>query len=282
MRRFRISELVAGFLLGFATLLVIFILSSDIAAQHEVCETTKEGAKECASYGVVHFALHEIGAALDSYNGLITALATAFIAWFTLSLRRSTDKLWDAGERQTNIARQAMIAGERAFVFATGVSPYYEMDDTGLYHWRFRPTWKNSGDTPTKNMVMHTACALRTEPLPQGFDFACATTETGTALIPPNTDIGGGLAPRMQSPAISPQDILDVQAGNKLLYLWGWAKYRDVFPDTPEHITRFCFRVLPGGNPLIYAPGIIAPQPGSLTFPTIHHTEGNCADDECH
>ena len=79
-------------------------------------------------YGVLHLALHHIRAALDSYNGLITAIATGFIAWFTLSLRRSTDKLWDAGERQialaresADIAREAMIAGERAFVFATGL-----------------------------------------------------------------------------------------------------------------------------------------------------------------
>jgi hypothetical protein len=100
MRRFRVSDLVAGFLLGFAFLLVIFLFSSDIAAHYEVCETTKEGAKECARYGVVGFAFREIGAALNDYNGLITAAATVFIAWFTLTLRRSTDKLWDAGNEQ--------------------------------------------------------------------------------------------------------------------------------------------------------------------------------------
>lgn len=113
MRRFQISEIVAGFLFGFATLLVIFILSSDFAAQHEVCETTKEGAIECVRYGVVHLALHEIGAALDAYNGLMTAIATIFIAWFTFSLRRSTDKLWDAGERQIALARETSASQGR-------------------------------------------------------------------------------------------------------------------------------------------------------------------------
>jgi hypothetical protein len=112
MRRFRVSELMAGFLLGFAFLLVILLFSSDIAARYEVCETTKDGAKECARYGVVHFALHEIGAALDSYNGLITAIATAFIAWFTWSLRRSTDKLWVAGERQFSHAQSEAKAAD--------------------------------------------------------------------------------------------------------------------------------------------------------------------------
>jgi len=113
MRRLRISDLVAGFLLGFATLLVIFILSSDFAAYYEVCETTKEGAKECTSYNVMSYTFHKIGAALDSYNGLITAAATAFIAWFTLSLRQSTDKLWDAGERQLALLAESGSAQAR-------------------------------------------------------------------------------------------------------------------------------------------------------------------------
>jgi hypothetical protein len=107
------QELLVGFLLGFASLLIIFVLSSDFSAHYEVCETTKEGAKDCASYGVLSYALHEVGAALDSYNGLITAMATAFIAWFTLSLRRSTDKLWDAGERQLKLLADTSAAQSR-------------------------------------------------------------------------------------------------------------------------------------------------------------------------
>lgn len=99
-----------GFLLGVATLLIIFILSSDMAAHYEVCETTKEGAKECARYGVIGFAFREIGVALNDYNGLITAIATIFIAWFTFSLRQSTEKLWDAGERQIELARETYAA----------------------------------------------------------------------------------------------------------------------------------------------------------------------------
>jgi hypothetical protein len=88
MGRFRVSELALGFLLGFAALLVIFILSSNIT-------------------------LHEISAAFDSHNGLITAVATIFIAWFTLSLRQSTDKLWDAGERQLKLLAETSAAQSR-------------------------------------------------------------------------------------------------------------------------------------------------------------------------
>jgi hypothetical protein len=44
-----------------------------------------------------------------------------------------------AAERSADIARDAMIAGERAFVFATGILAYWDRTSTGQYTWRFRP-----------------------------------------------------------------------------------------------------------------------------------------------
>jgi hypothetical protein len=212
-------------------------------------------------------------------------LAVSTIGLWIVTWRASVSQARDmkasiaASEKSADIAKEAMIAGERAFVFATGLTPFWEIEPTtNLYNWRFRPNWKNSGDTPTKRMTMHSECVLRTAPLPTGFDFAYQTTEIGTALIPPNTETQGGIAPRPPAPAITPQDILDVQSGRKFLYYWGWAKYFDVFPGTPEHITRFCWQVLILGDPLAYDPSV---KPQNLTFPQAHFTEGNCADDEC-
>jgi hypothetical protein len=125
---------------------------------------------------------------------------------------------------------------------------------------------------------MYTACILTVAPLPRGFNFNYLTTEIGTALIPPKSNTGGGIAPRFPDPAITPQDIIEVQAGRKFLYLSGWARYLDVFPDTPEHVTKFCWQITPLGNPLTFNPAV---TPQTLTFPNVLHTEGNCADDEC-
>jgi hypothetical protein len=181
--------------------------------------------------------------------------------------------------KSTDVARDAMIAGERAFVFATAVLPFWEFDEANSqYNWRFRPQWQNSGDTPTRNMVMNTECLLTDDVLPPGFDFEGATVATGTALLPPNSQSGGGLAPRAPAPAITPQDILEVQLGKKILWLFGWARYHDVFPGTPEHITKFCWRVVILGDPVAFDPKV---NEQSLKFPNILHTEGNCADDEC-
>jgi hypothetical protein len=180
--------------------------------------------------------------------------------------------------RAGDVAREAMIAGERAFVFPLGIRGLWDLDkNTNTYHWRFRPVWKNSGDTPTRNMTMHTECIITTAPLPTGFNFNYSTTQIGKALIPPNTDALGSLAPNMPKAAISPQDILDSQHGTKWLYIWGWARYSDVFANTPQHITRFCWVITPVGNPLAFDPNV----PAGIDFQTVHHTEGNCADDEC-
>jgi hypothetical protein len=171
-----------------------------------------------------------------------------------------------------------MIAGERAFVFAMGLNQYWTLDQTtGQYIWRFRPIWKNSGDTPTRNMTMYTQCMVRDSVLPAGFDFDFPVASFGRALIPPNADLSGGLAPGPPEPGITPQDIVDSQQGKKWIYILGWARYSDVFAGSPPHITRFCWHITPLGDPTKYNPD----GTGKLTFPVIHHAEGNCADDEC-
>ena len=124
-------------------------------------------------------------------------------------------------------------------------------------------------------------CDIRNIPLPEGFDFPHDATQIGTGLLAPKSESLGGLAPRMPGAAISPQDILDAQHGRKILYVWGWAKYFDVFPNTQEHTTRFCWLIIPGGNPAEYCPTARNGEMGSLVFGYVHNITGNCADEEC-
>jgi hypothetical protein len=208
---------------------------------------------------------------LQSYQAVIAALATTIIAAFTITL-------WWATRKQAELTREALIADKRAFVFATGIAPLWERSPIGEYDWRFRPIWQNSGDTPTKGMTMHTSCDLRNTPLPTGFDFDRATTKTGTGLLGPRATSMGGLAPMAPIAAITAQNLWDVQQGRQFLYLWGWVRYFDVFPKTKQHITRFCWLVMPVGDPFTFVPN--DPQ-HALRFDNIHTAEGNCADDEC-
>jgi len=194
-------ELLIGFLLGFATLLVIFILSSDVAAHYEICETTKEGAKNCARYNVVSFALREVGIFLDSYSGLVTAVATAFIAWFTLSLRQSTDRLWDAGDKQLGLLKRSADISERALTELEAPFTAIKIIDTGLTKktteighdfgmLKFSVT--NDGRTPARLVELVDTTRLIPEesgnPPPINLDFRSRDTMPYGVISPPNSE----------------------------------------------------------------------------------------------
>lgn len=210
---------------------------------------------------------------IDANATSITALATIIIAAFT-------GTLWAATTRQAKLTKEALIADKRAFVFAKNLGGFWEIDPpTGTYGWRFRPLWENSGETPTFRMVMHTSCELRNAPLPADFrDFDQSDDKTGSALMGPKSSSYGGLAPVNPVGPISAQDLLDVQNGRKYLYLWGWARYNDVFPGTQQHLTRFAWAITILGDPFAYDP---TRTDNSLSFGHIYLQTGNCADDEC-
>ena len=85
-----------------------------IPAHGEICkESTKTGEEACTTYRLVPFIVIEVGKVLDALGIAITALATIAIAWFTWSLRRSTDKLWDAGERQLKLLAETSVTQSR-------------------------------------------------------------------------------------------------------------------------------------------------------------------------
>jgi hypothetical protein len=195
------------------------------------------------------------GTFIDANSGGITALATLVIAAFTVTL-------WLATSRQAKLTREAFVADKRAFLFATTFAQVWEPDkETGLYNWRLKPVLRNSGATPTKDMEMYVACVK--------------------AMMPPVFELQGGVAPRYPGAAITPQDIIDSQAGRKFIYLWGWIRYRDIFPETEQHITRYCWLIMATGDPLKYVPNTPGqpPVPGTLAFSMTHHSEGNSIDD---
>lgn len=181
-----------------------------------------------------------------------------------------------AVETMQNVANTQL----RAFVFPVSIFSFWEsIPQTNLYGWRFRPQWQNSGATPTKNLTIHAWGELRETELPGNFDFNYATNDLGSGLIPPRLILMGGIVPQ-GTPAISPQEILDIQTRKKIFYIMGWAKYNDVFSGTPQHITRFCWTLTAAGDPLTFKPGSTNPAE-QLTFGYLYHSGGNCADEEC-
>jgi hypothetical protein len=200
-------------------------------------------------------------------EALVSAFATIVIAIFA-------GILWTTAREQSKLAREALITDRRAFVFARGFEAIPEFQGTGI-RWFFRPIWFNSGKTPTRNLRFYVDCEIRTVRLPATFDFNKTRSDPTTGMLGPKAETWGPLVPNKEA-AISPQDIVDIQLGSKFLYLWGWVKYNDVFAGTPEHVTRFCWQIIPTGHPL-KMPG----TPDAIIFGNAQVPEGTCSDDEC-
>jgi len=212
--------------------------------------------------------INEIEIFLNKNSASITGVATVTIAIFTIVM-------WRVSRRQAQITREAMIFDRRAFVFAVGLNRYYEFDSgSQTYNWRFRPIFKNSGYTPTKDMTFLTECLLCDEPLVPGFSEIKKDLKIGKGMIPPQSTVDGSGAPDYPSPGITPQNLLDVHNGKKHLYLRGWIKYHDIFPNTPQHVTRFFWEIQCGPDPFTSIPE-------ELAFAFTQFAEGNCADEGC-
>jgi hypothetical protein len=90
VRKIRGHEIAVGALVATAFWAVTFVLTSN-------------GASD-----IIGFALRKIGSSIDIFSAL-TAVATIFIAGFTFTLKRSTDKLWNSAEKQVRAMRAISI-----------------------------------------------------------------------------------------------------------------------------------------------------------------------------
>jgi hypothetical protein len=218
-RREKIFWLFVGFalILGFISL---------IPTHYEICkEGAKTGEEACAPYRLVPFLIIEVGKILDALGVAVTALATIAIAWFTLSLRRSTDKLWDAGEKQRIHMEETAQTQLRAYVtakscrvrnLATEPEALIELE--------------NGGQTPAFGLTF----------------FGTFLSDPDKQLKPPRLmssgTVGAGRKINLSVWALFPvptEDVEAISAGRLMFFVRGRAKYKDVFG--VEHTTNIKF-----------------------------------------
>lgn len=142
-------------------------------------------------------------------------------------------------EQSARVAEDALISGQRAFMFIREIKTYLHQDpDTGRFHWSIHPIWANSGNTPTRGLSINTSYRLLDEPLPKDYDFP----ESQEDLIP--TIAGPRSMVEAVSGTISSEDLQAVKEGKKYFYIWGWAEYHDIFEGTRKRVTRFCNQLI--------------------------------------
>jgi hypothetical protein len=93
--------------------------------------------------------------------------------------------------------------------------------------------WANTGDTPTRDLNVVVNRAILDSPLDESYNFV-AERQAIPALLPAHGVIGS------ETFDVFGDELQKIQFGKKHLYIWGVAWYRDVFPESPEHITKFC------------------------------------------
>ena len=86
------NEIVVGFALASAFWVLVMVLSSAPSATYQICETNQYGKESCAPHHLLYVAFWYVGYIFNA--NIITAIATAAIAWFTWTLRQSTEKMW--------------------------------------------------------------------------------------------------------------------------------------------------------------------------------------------
>jgi hypothetical protein len=167
-------------------------------------------------------------------------------------------------------SKLAMIASERAYVHNSGFRFFSHPDPQGQTFWRIRPRWSNIGNTPTRDLRLDTHYELRDSELPLDYPFVPGELVPGT-IHPKET-----VEPIFYN--ISGTDLLAVMQAKKYLYIWGTARYRDMFPGNKEHVTKFLVVASNiTGNPLLpYS------DPGNLfNIEFMHDPRHDCADEDC-
>jgi hypothetical protein len=111
--------------------------------------------------------------------------------------------------------------------------------------WRFFAHWENGGNTPTKNLRNRTSYALSENPIDLAFKFPDGGDQPdGHTMIGPKSFMHSAYFD------ISVEQLQKVKSGEAHAYIWGWADYDDVFPNTRRHRSEFCFKIHVQGDVL--------------------------------
>lgn len=193
------------------------------------------------------------------------------------------EKAAEAAEDSVQVAKKSLNTTRRAYVFLKDI----EVRETqgrgsmsaiqGQMRWQLFPRWQNSGDTPTRNLTISVGCKVSERELPDNFmfpytneelsddcEYSCNTQRNIPMVIGPKADII--TVPLLISETHN--DIARIMSDHLFLYVWGEAKYIDVFDATLTHCTRF-FVKLSFPEKFIEQPLLI------------YYEKYTCADEDC-
>ena len=169
-----------------------------------------------------------------------------------------------------NAETESYTRVQRAFVFPAEYLFRMERAERTI---GINAVWKNGGDTPTRNLHISITEGRRKTPLPPDFDFLSDDQKIYGGHALPILVLGPhATASAIRGAEIPYSAVSDINSGRELIYLWGYARYHDVF-EAP-HITRFCVQITSIATDL-------AGSASDVTGAYVPCDRGNCADEEC-
>jgi hypothetical protein len=156
---------------------------------------------------------------LESHDKIVAGVSTIFIALFTIVLAVVTLFLWIATRDLVTGAENTAERQLRAYVFVQGGVIKLINNDTAVMA---EVTLKNFGQTPGYEFETWTNIKISD---PANPPFGGRKPPAQRSIIGPGADI---FAPTQFIP-ITPQERNEINAGTKVIFVWGEAVYRDAF-----------------------------------------------------
>jgi hypothetical protein len=198
----------------------LFLYSIPVTAK--ICEQSATNDEQhCATYRVPSFLFIEATKIANDYGAAITALATIAIAAFTWTLKRSTDRLWDAGERQLDHLEDSAERQLRAYIHvaSTRVEKVDQPNDRSV-----TIAVKNYGRTPALMVRFRAGESVREWPLATNLPLP-GDIQTGIEPLPPARESYMNIPVSL----LSPWEEGELKGGRAGIYAWGRIDYLDVF-----------------------------------------------------
>jgi hypothetical protein len=205
-------------------------------------------------------------------------LLTVAILQIWLLLRAEDVSRTAAGAAKESAAtsQQALVTVQRAFVFIDSFE--YHLINNAL---TLIPKWRNSGTTPTRGMTNWVSMKLFDGEPPADYAYpelngdgdieTDVTNKTQLLFVGPQSIT---LSDRLR---LGAEDLDAVRLKHKRAFMWGWARYRDVFGI--PHITRFCNEIAMDEIPATPLPDGTPQASVAVNFP--FYGKYNCTDEEC-
>ncbi len=238
---------------------------------------------------------------------VLIAIASAIFAWRASDASQhavnEARRQADAAEAQIPITRESFTAVQRAFIVIPDIKmTTLTQEKDRIDGWRFEPVIRNIGNTKTSNFEIFSSTArdfprilggynwntaelreqclakrINVPPDPEMFFSAASRRKKGWEwlefsrdIILPQGELRWSLLDRYQNVVSKREFPLIIDKKMLIHYFFGEARYHDVFPGTPLHVTKYCFSLngVTGGND----------RPTPIPLVCRHW---NCADDEC-